>query len=130
MPAITPGPLNWWNRGWNKSATSTVSAILKAVLGLGALLAGWGVLGLAAGSIALNLITLAVLWLTGKEINTIVLTAIILALGMLVDQRGRKWVANWSTAIESFDDEDGHDANKDTHHTAGKPGKEPLPTAA
>ena len=31
------------------------------------------------------LITLAVLWLTGKEMNTIVLTAIILALGMLVD---------------------------------------------
>lgn len=31
------------------------------------------------------LITLSVLWLTGKEMNTIVLTAIILALGMLVD---------------------------------------------
>lgn len=31
------------------------------------------------------LITLAVLWLTGKEMNTIVLTAVILALGMLVD---------------------------------------------
>ena len=27
------------------------------------------------------------------------------ALGMLVDQRGRKWVANWSSAIESFDDD-------------------------
>jgi multidrug efflux pump subunit AcrB len=31
------------------------------------------------------LITLAVLWLTGWEVNTIVLTAVILALGMLVD---------------------------------------------
>ncbi len=31
------------------------------------------------------LITLAVLWLTGREMNTIVFTAIILALGMLVD---------------------------------------------
>ncbi|MEP7287936.1 MAG: oligosaccharide flippase family protein [Chloroflexota bacterium] len=43
------------------AATSTVSAILKAVFGLGALLAGWGVVGLAGVSIVLNLITLAIL---------------------------------------------------------------------
>ena len=43
------------------AAISTVTAILKATLGLGALLAGFGVIGLAAVSILLNLITLAIL---------------------------------------------------------------------
>jgi O-antigen/teichoic acid export membrane protein len=43
------------------AATSTVSAILKAMFGLGALLLGWGVVGLAGVSITLNLITLAIL---------------------------------------------------------------------
>jgi O-antigen/teichoic acid export membrane protein len=43
------------------AAISTVSAILKAAFGLGALLLGWGVVGLAGVSIILNLITLAIL---------------------------------------------------------------------
>ncbi len=48
------------------AATSTVSAILKAVFGLGVLLAGWGVLGLAGVSIALNIITLAILYVQAR----------------------------------------------------------------
>lgn len=43
------------------AAISTVSAILKAAFGLGALLLGWGVVGLAGVSILLNLITLIIL---------------------------------------------------------------------
>jgi O-antigen/teichoic acid export membrane protein len=43
------------------AAISTISAILKAALGLAALLMGWGVVGLAGVSILLNLITLAIL---------------------------------------------------------------------
>ena len=40
------------------AALSTVSTLVKVTLGLGALLAGWGVVGLAAVSIITNLITL------------------------------------------------------------------------
>ena len=43
------------------AAISTVTAILKAAFGLAVLAAGWGVLGLAAVSILLNVITLAIL---------------------------------------------------------------------
>ncbi|MFN8420735.1 MAG: oligosaccharide flippase family protein [Anaerolineae bacterium] len=43
------------------AAISTVSAILKAVFGLAALLLGWGVVGLAGVSILINLITLVIL---------------------------------------------------------------------
>jgi O-antigen/teichoic acid export membrane protein len=43
------------------AATTTVIAILKAVFGLAALLAGGGVLGLAAVSILLNLVTFTIL---------------------------------------------------------------------
>ncbi len=43
------------------AAIATVGTISKAVLGLGALLLGWGVIGLAGASIATNLIVLGVL---------------------------------------------------------------------
>ena len=43
------------------AAVSTVGTLCKAVLGLGALLLGWGVIGLAGASIVTNLIVLGVL---------------------------------------------------------------------
>ncbi len=43
------------------NAITTVSAIFKATFGLAVLLAGWGVLGLAAASILINVITLLIL---------------------------------------------------------------------
>lgn len=50
------------------AAISTVSAILKAVFGLAALLLGWGVIGLAGVSILLNLITLAILGIQSRRL--------------------------------------------------------------
>ena len=44
------------------AAISTLSAIMKVTFGLGVLLIGWGVIGLAASSIAINVVTLIVLW--------------------------------------------------------------------
>ncbi len=43
------------------AAITTVSTIVKVTLGLGTLLFGWGVVGLAGGAVATNVITLAVL---------------------------------------------------------------------
>src|SRR5262249_36613506 len=43
------------------AAVTTISVILKAVLGLGALLAGWGAVGLAGVSILINLSALVIL---------------------------------------------------------------------
>jgi multidrug efflux pump subunit AcrB len=61
-------------------------AILFTSLVILFFLGNWRAVATALISIPLVfLITLAVLWLTGKEMNTIVLTAVILALGMLVD---------------------------------------------
>ncbi len=61
-------------------------AILFTSLVILFFLASWRAVATALLAIPLvMLITLAVLWLTGWEINTIVLIAIILALGMLVD---------------------------------------------
>jgi O-antigen/teichoic acid export membrane protein len=46
------------------AAITTVSTIVKVTLGLGTLLLGWGVVGLAGGAIATNLVTFGVLaWL-------------------------------------------------------------------
>ena len=50
------------------AAISTVSAILKAVFGLAALLLGWGVIGLAGVSILLNLITLTILSIQSRRL--------------------------------------------------------------
>lgn len=61
-------------------------AILFTSLVILFFLGNWRAVVTALVSIPLVfLITLAVLWLTGWEMNTIVLTAVILALGMLVD---------------------------------------------
>jgi O-antigen/teichoic acid export membrane protein len=43
------------------AAVATIATIAKAVFGVGVLLAGWGILGIAAASIVTNVITLAVL---------------------------------------------------------------------
>ncbi|MBN1201236.1 MAG: oligosaccharide flippase family protein [Anaerolineae bacterium] len=52
------------------AAITTVSTIIKVVLGLGTLLLGWGVVGLAGGAILTNLVTLAVLaWLARPLIS-------------------------------------------------------------
>ncbi len=46
------------------AAITTVSTIVKVTLGLGTLLLGWGVMGLAGGAVITNLVTLSVLgWL-------------------------------------------------------------------
>ncbi|MBN2306082.1 MAG: oligosaccharide flippase family protein [Anaerolineae bacterium] len=46
------------------AAITTVSTIVKVTVGLGTLLLGWGVVGLAGGAVITNLVTLAVLvWL-------------------------------------------------------------------
>ncbi len=46
------------------AAITTISTIVKVTLGLGTLLLGWGVVGLAGGAVVTNLVTLAVLaWL-------------------------------------------------------------------
>jgi O-antigen/teichoic acid export membrane protein len=46
------------------AAITTISTIVKVTLGLATLLLGWGVVGLAAGAVVTNLVTLAVLsWL-------------------------------------------------------------------
>ena len=72
------------------SNTNMMEALRDAILFTSVVilffLGNWRAVATALISIPLVfLITLAVLWLTGWEINTIVLTAVILALGMLVD---------------------------------------------
>jgi O-antigen/teichoic acid export membrane protein len=52
------------------AAISTVTAILKAAFGLVVLAAGWGVLGLAAVSIVLNVITLAILAWSARGLHS------------------------------------------------------------
>jgi O-antigen/teichoic acid export membrane protein len=49
------------------AAVSTVTVILKSVAGLAVLLAGWGVIGLAGVSIALNAITLIMLYVAARR---------------------------------------------------------------
>ena len=52
------------------AAVSTVTTISKAVLGLIVLLAGFGIIGLAAVSIVNNFVTLAILVLAGRDMFT------------------------------------------------------------
>ena len=44
------------------AALTTLATILKATLGVTALALGWGIVGLAGASVAINLVTLAILW--------------------------------------------------------------------
>jgi O-antigen/teichoic acid export membrane protein len=48
------------------AAIQTVSAFLTVGLGVGALLAGWGIIGLAGASLLVNAITFAILWQIGR----------------------------------------------------------------
>ncbi|MGQ9831727.1 MAG: efflux RND transporter permease subunit [Thermochromatium sp.] len=74
------------NTSNNNMMEALRDAILFTSLVILFFLGNWRAVVTALISIPLVfLITLAVLWLSGKELNTIVLTAIILALGMLVD---------------------------------------------
>lgn len=71
---LIPGSLNTglsalyyaFERAEIPAAIATVATISKTVLGLGALLAGWGVVGLAAVSIITNLVTLGVLTMNAR----------------------------------------------------------------
>jgi O-antigen/teichoic acid export membrane protein len=57
-----------FERAETPAAITTVSTLCKAVFGLGALLLGWGIIGLAAVSILTNLITLAILSWYGRPL--------------------------------------------------------------
>ncbi len=55
------------------AALTTVSTIVKVTLGLGTLLLGWGVVGLAAGAVITNIVTFSVLaWLARPLITRFV----------------------------------------------------------
>lgn len=82
--ADTQGPLI------ETSNSNMIDALRDAVIFVALVmllfLANWRAVATALISIPLVfLLTLAVLWLTGKELNVLVMTGIILALGMLVD---------------------------------------------
>lgn len=66
MPSAVSGTLSAVFRGHEKfeylAANQILGSIIKVPLGLGALLIGWGVAGLAATSIAVNLIAMSSLW--------------------------------------------------------------------
>jgi O-antigen/teichoic acid export membrane protein len=51
------------------AAVATVATIAKAVLGLAALLAGWGIVGLAGASIFTNIVTLAILAWSARDLT-------------------------------------------------------------
>jgi len=66
MPSAVSGTLSAAFRGNEKfeylAANQILGSIIKVPLGLGTLLIGWGVAGLAATSIAVNLIAMSSLW--------------------------------------------------------------------
>ncbi len=66
LPGAISGSLAAVFRGYEKfeylAAIQILGSIIRVPLGLGALLIGWGVIGLAGTSIAVNLVALASLW--------------------------------------------------------------------
>ncbi|MEO0562187.1 MAG: flippase, partial [Chloroflexota bacterium] len=56
-----------WERAEVPAAVSTVTTISKAVLTVGALLLGYGIIGMAAVSIVNNIVTLAILIVGGRD---------------------------------------------------------------
>ncbi|MFN0072229.1 MAG: oligosaccharide flippase family protein [Chloroflexota bacterium] len=77
------------------ASVTLVSAVLKMVLGMGALLAGWGFVGLAAVSIATNLVTATVLAVAAAQIiglprpridRQLALTMLVAAYPLMVSQ--------------------------------------------
>ena|GEM_PF-265590 len=66
LPGAVSGSLAAVFRGYEKfeylAAIQILGSIIRVPLGLGALLLGWGVIGLAGSSIAVNLVALASLW--------------------------------------------------------------------